>query len=100
MFLYFYPVENDCGLERHTFDNMLDGTKEGTEKALLKLNECPGVKGYDLSKTSYSSRFINLSDLVTDYNDEELDGGFWCVSIPFTTEEMEKFIKEHYEQVS
>lgn len=77
MYLAFYSVDNSKGYERHTFDNLT------AKETLAKLQELEGDEWhlYDLSTDSYNTRTLSLADLQEDYNDEELDGGFWCVVI-------------------
>ena len=80
MILAFYKVSNSQNYERHTFDYYYDNGKKIEEMlSLLKDDE---VKYYDLTKSEWSSRTPCMTDFVEDYNDEELDGGWWCVVIP------------------
>lgn len=67
----FYPVDNNMGYDRHTFDNILD------DKIVAEmLCEVEGIKAYNLESTNRSKE-EGLFDLEDDYNDEELDGGYW-----------------------
>lgn len=67
-FLVFYKVDNSQNYDRHTFDYIYDdGEKIG--KMLGKLND-DELKCYNLSCD-------DLWYFVEDYNDEELDGGWW-----------------------
>jgi hypothetical protein len=73
MILAFYEVGNSLGYERHTFDEMYDNPKK-IKEMLSKLPDNER-KMYDLKDDSDASIFQD------DYNDEELDGGWWCVLI-------------------
>ena len=75
MYLAFYKVDNNKGYGRHAFDCF---DAEETLSALQELEEDEWHL-YDLSTDSYSTRTLSLADLQEDYNDEELDGGYWCV---------------------
>lgn len=67
----FYPVGNKQGYDRHYFDNFTD------DKIVADmLREVEGVKAYNLESTNRSKE-VGLFDLEEDYNDEELDGGYW-----------------------
>lgn len=76
MYLVFYKVINSLNYERHTFDGM-----SGTE-ALAMLRQLPGDECsiYDTS-TGEDNPEMNVWDLVADYNDECLDGGWWMTAI-------------------
>ena len=67
----FYPVNNNKGYERHSFDNFTDD-----KVAAEMLSEVEGIKVYNLESTNRSKE-VGLFDLEEDYNDEELDGGYW-----------------------
>ena len=89
MFLVLYPVDNDCGLERHSFKNydLLD--KKDAKEVLQKIFENGVYKLYDLDQTSRSSRYHNLADFVDDCNDEEIDmNTWWMVYLNLTEEEV------------
>lgn len=71
MYAVFYPVNNNKGYERHTFDNIFD------DKIVAEmLREVEGIKAYNLESTNRSKE-VGLFDLEEDYNDEMLDGGYW-----------------------
>lgn len=81
-FLAFYKVDNSLGYERHTFDSLYDEPSKIREM-LDKLpdEEC---RIYDLNTNTFrSGMFLDLSDLIEDYNDEELDGGWWSVLLEY-----------------
>lgn len=94
MFIFFYPV--DGNLERHSFDTLLfqDG---GVKQALDLLFAEERLHYYDLSKETRSSRFPCLPDFVEDYNDEELDGGWWSVLLPINEKELTNYLTERAE---
>ena len=78
MKLAFYKVENSLGLERNSFDC------EESEKIMETLAQLPDgeCKVYDMSRYGYGKEpGPNAADFETDYNDEELDGGWWCIVI-------------------
>jgi hypothetical protein len=69
----FYPVNNNKGYDRHTFDNYTN------DKIIAEmLREVDNLKVYNLDCTNRSKE-VCLYDLVEDYNDEELDGGYWMI---------------------
>ena len=75
-FLAFYKVDNEKEYGRYSFDTM------DSEEILKALNELPDeqVRFYELC-VGYSNKMLSLSDFVEDYNDEELDGGWWSILI-------------------
>lgn len=79
MILAFYKVNNSIGLKRHSFDYETDG-----KKVLETLSQLPDeeYKLYDMSVYGYGNLpSPNAADFEDDYNNEELDGGWWCVVI-------------------
>lgn len=69
----FYPVNNNKGYDRHTFDTYTD------DKIIAEmLREVDNLKVYNLDCTNRAKE-VCLYDLVEDYNDEELDGGYWMI---------------------
>lgn len=74
--LVFYKVDNSMDYDRHTFDG-LDGNEAYAMLANLPEDE---VHFYELTE-GYNTRGPSLSDFIEDYNDEELDGGWWCTII-------------------
>ncbi len=73
MYAFFYPVDNNMGYGRHTFDTYTD-----SKTIADMLSKVDGLKVYNLESTNRSKE-IGLYDLVEDYNDEELDGGYWMI---------------------
>lgn len=69
MTIAFYKVKNKMGYERHTFDTM------SADEIRTKLNELSDeeLMCYDISTP------LTAEELVESYNDEVLDGGWWCV---------------------
>ena len=76
MILAFYSVGNSLGYDRDTFDGM------APEEA-LKMIEKLDPEEYFCYDTSFnynsSIQHPGLDAFAEDYNDECLDGGFWCV---------------------
>ena len=80
MILAFYKVNNSLAYGRHEFDKFYDQP----ELIVEKLNKLPEdeVKFYDTDHFGYGAvPSPNLADFVEDYNDEELDGGWWVIAI-------------------
>ena len=78
MILAFYRVDNNLGYGRHTFDDM--SNDEIIEK-LSKLDECD-LRIYKADCYGYGAvPAPNLADFEYDFNNEELDGGWWCIVI-------------------
>lgn len=78
MILAFYRVDNSHGFERNSFDRIYDNPSEILSE-LQKLND-DEVKFYEVA-TGYQTRLPSLDDFVENYNDEDLDGGWWSVLI-------------------
>ena len=69
----FYPVNNNKEYDRHTFDAYTD------DKIIAEmLREVDGIKVYNL-ECNNRGEDVCLYDLVEDYNNEELDGGYWMI---------------------
>ena len=85
IFLVFYSVNNSLDYDRHSFDY---DDALCTMSKLLKLNleEC---RTYCLTKECHWC--MNLKELEVDYNDEVLDGGWWCKEIVLFENEIETF---------
>lgn len=66
MYAFFYPVDNNMGYDRHEFDSYTD-----SKTIAEMLSKVDGLKVYNLE--------CDLYDLMEDYNDEELDGGYWMI---------------------
>ena len=81
MKLAFYRVDNSCGFHRHSFDDIYDKPQEILET--LSQLEDDELRIYDTSVYGYGKvqPAPNLADFEDDYNDEILDGGWWCVVI-------------------
>lgn len=73
MTLAFYKVDNSKNYERHTFDILFDRPQE-IKRMLSELNDDEFLC-YDMDNN------IDRSIFQDDYNDEILDGGWWCVVI-------------------
>lgn len=73
MILAFFKVDNSKNYERHTFDSMFDKPRQIIDKLSELSNE--ELRIYDINNT------MDMSIFQDDYNDMELDGGWWCVII-------------------
>ena len=73
MILAFFKVDNSKNYERHTFDSMFDKPRQIIDK-LSELSD-EELRIYDINNT------MDMSIFQDDYNDMELDGGWWCVII-------------------
>lgn len=75
MTLAFFKVDNSLEYDRHTFDDICmqpSKVREMLDKLAEEGNE---VRYYDLNVKE------QVWDFQEDYNDEILDGGWWCVTI-------------------
>ena len=70
--IVFYPVDNEMGFDRHSFDYMSD------IDAFCRLNRLDERKWYVAHTDSFSCRYPNLAEFTEDYNSEDFDGGWWC----------------------
>lgn len=84
-FIAFFSVDNELEIGRGEI-NALGDDKEIVEliKKLQDSNEY--VKIYNLSETGFNTLLPSISDLVDDYNDEELDGGMWSINFDWEDE--------------
>ena len=73
MILAFYKVDNSQNYERHTFDCWCDNTQ--VIKEMLSRFSDEELKMYNMNNKD------DVDIFQEDYNDEELDGGWWCVAI-------------------
>ena len=73
MLLAFFKVDNSKGYERHTFDVFCD--RPQVIKEMLSELSDDELRIYDLDNE------FEYDYLQEDYNDEILDGGWWCVVI-------------------
>lgn len=73
MLLAFYSVDNSQGYDRHSFDDIYDKPDE-IKNRLAKLND-DEIRVYDMEN------HYDVRDLVEDYNDELLDGGWWVINL-------------------
>lgn len=86
-FIAFFPVDNSLeycgsdfnGLPEKEIINKLRDLKRSGEQ----------VRFYNLSNNDYSSSFLNIANLVEDYNAEELDGGWFCTKFKWFGDEDE-----------
>ena len=67
----FYPLDNNKDYNRRSFDDITD------DKIIAEmLRDVEGIKVYNLESTNRSKE-VGLFDLEEDYNNDELDGGYW-----------------------
>lgn len=80
MVLAFYSVDGNYG--RDSFDGYNTNAKEDCIEIVKKLREGSYVRYYDMGTDSQSTMAsFNRNEFVNDYNDEMLDGGYWCISL-------------------
>lgn len=87
-FIAFIPVDNGLDLGRNDFENVNNVERLNAIKSLKGIGV--NVKIYNISDKTYKSHFLSLLDFITDYNDEELDGGFWVID--FTCPDEKKLL--------
>ena len=73
MTLAFYKVDNSKNYERHMFDMWCD--KPDVIKSMLSELSDEELRMYDMNNSH------DVDFFQEDYNDEYLDGGWWCVVI-------------------
>lgn len=73
MTLAFYKVDNSKNYERHTFDMWCD--RPQVIKEMLSELKDEELRMYNMGN------MYDVDFFQEDYNDEELDGGWWCVVI-------------------
>ena len=80
MVLAFYSVDGNYG--RYSFDGYNTNAKEDCIEIVKKLSEGSYVRYYDMGTDSQSTMAsFNRNEFVNDYNDEMLDGGYWCICL-------------------
>ena len=79
MTIAFYKVSNSLNYDRHEFDNLYDQPE--LIKEMLERLPDEEVRMY-VNEYSFQTRLPSLADFEQDYNDEILDGGWWCIVIP------------------
>jgi len=83
MTIVFYKVDNSLNYDRHDFDAISDKPQE----IIKKLKKLPKgeVKFYDTAHYGWGAvPSPNMADFEADYNNEELDGGWWCIVLNTT----------------
>ena len=75
----FYRVDNSLDYDRYTFDDVYD--KPDEIMRMLRLLPEEEWRYYDMSKATGHDMVMDAADLMNDYNDEVLDGGWWSVLI-------------------
>ena len=82
MILAFYKVDNSKGYGRHSFDAF---RPETIKEMLHELDENE-VHFFDTEHYGWGAEPCpNLIDFEEMYNDEEFDGGWWCIVINIKT---------------
>lgn len=83
MKLGFYKVNNSKNYDRHTFDDLYDKPEE-IERMLAELPD-EEIKIFSASAYGYggTAPWPNLADFEEDYNNEELDLGWWFVVLRY-----------------
>lgn len=80
MVLVFYPVA--CGYGRNSFNVYNTDKKEDCISIYKTLQNVDGVRVYDMGTDSRNTRAtMSRAEFVEDYNDELMDGGYWCISL-------------------
>ena len=69
-YLVFYPVDNEKGYGRDTFDNIDDN-----DVKRKMLEEISDVRYYNIDTLD------DIQELIEDYNDALLDGGWWMTKL-------------------
>lgn len=80
MVLVFYPV--DCSYGRDSFDAFDTDKKEDCISIYKSLRNVIGIHLYDMGTDSRNTRAtMSRAEFIEDYNDEMMDGGYWCISL-------------------
>ena len=80
MVLVFYPVA--CGYGMDSFDVYDTNKKKDCISIYETLQDVVGVRTYDMGTDSRNTRATkSRAEFVEDYNDEMMDGGYWCISL-------------------
>lgn len=93
--LVFYPVDNVLGWEREDFDCMSD---KDAFNILWNNGDSVYARFYDIEshcgdRGELDQYIRNADDFQTDYNDEELDGGWWCKTLHVPTDYVKQIIE-------
>ena len=93
--LAFWTVDNDT-VDRHTLDNVSD---LDAFDILWHKRDKLVARFYHMDTSSYSDPFgqygiLNASDFEEDYNDEMLDGGFWCKVLSVDEEDVKQVMED------
>lgn len=80
--MVFYPVDNDLGWGRDP-EQIMCLESEMAFKKMWEEQLGLDAKFYNMDTRSFDDPLgqygvLNASDFETDYNDEILDGGWWC----------------------
>ena len=98
--MVFYPVGNELGWARDEFDADID---EFALKRLWKHREELDARFYDMDShygardtygLGYNHWFANSDEFENDYNNEDLDGGWWVKSLHVPSDIVKQIISE------
>lgn len=92
-FAIFYSVGNKVNADRHTFDDMSDAEIMQFFSD-HQYDENIDFRIYNLSDAdNYRCMFWQcLSEFIEDYNNEDLDGGWWCINVSLTTKKAQEIL--------
>ena len=81
--LAFYPVDNDLGWDRNP-DQLACLEQDVAFKKMWEERDGLGARFYHMDTKDYGDPFgqhgiMNADDFEENYNDEELDGGWWSI---------------------
>lgn len=91
-FIAFFPVDNSLEYCGSDFNTLTD--KEIIDKLRDLKRSGDQVRFYNLSSENYETLFPSIANLVSDYNAEELDGGWFCTKFKWfgTEDELWNFL--------
>lgn len=92
--LVFWSVDSD--FERHEFDC---DTDEYAFEQLWKNRDEVGARFFDMGARMYNDSnwqhgIASLADFEDDYNNEELDGGYWCLILDLDENYVKQIVEE------
>ena len=108
--LAFYSVEtDDFGFERHTFDDMLDEEAfEMLYKARIEDAENWNNRIHFYDVESFDGENANgffdqygifdSTQMQEDFNDEELDNGYWMKILHIPSDDVNMIIKKYWDE--
>lgn len=81
MFVAFYPVNNDKGLGKHSFDHLDTHKKEDCIEIMKNLLTVTGSRAFVFGEDE-KTHWPTETDFQSEYNNEVFDGGWWCIALP------------------